>query len=85
MTFTAIDIYHGMGPLRMFYSVTLTFTFKVKHFHVMRLLLKNVLATDTPDRFASTRTAPSVEFLFLFLAADTTYEIFANQMPKVWN
>ena len=38
MTFTEIDICHQMGALRILYSVTLTFIFEVKHFHVMYLL-----------------------------------------------
>ena len=37
-SFIEVDIYHRMGPLRLVYSFTLTFIFKVKDFHVMHLL-----------------------------------------------
>ena len=40
MTFNAVDICHRMEPLRMLFSMTLIFIFKVKHFHVMHLLYK---------------------------------------------
>ena len=40
MTFIEVDICHPVGPLRLLYSVTLTFIFKFKHFLVMHLLNK---------------------------------------------
>ena len=59
MTFIEVEICHWMEPLRMFYSMTLTFTFKVKIF----LLRIGAQAAIVWCRFASTRMAPAVALL----------------------
>ena len=60
MTFTEDDICHLMEPLRMLYSMTLIFVFKVKHFLLCTGYTKFAQAADVRGRFASTRAEPAV-------------------------
>ena len=60
---------HRLRTLRMVKSATVIYSFKVKRFRAVHLLLKNAQAAHVPGSFASTRTAPApaVELLLLFV------------------
>ena len=63
---TVVDISHRMKPLRMWYSVTLIFISKVKHFLVMHLLYRNcVVSGYSPRADSHDPHGPVVELLLL--------------------
>ena len=76
----------------MLYSVTVTFIFKVKHFLIMPLFLKNRHSSDVPGRFALTTMAPAVELLLLkklflvglILPVQRRYALTKKMLPVVF-
>ena len=57
MTFMEVDFCRRMGQLRLMYSMTLTFIFKIKYFLVLHLL-KNCAGSGYPQQIFLSSNGP---------------------------